>query len=181
MIKVLVFPFAALDARVSRQLPTYNGTKSYQNLLVEVYGIDMGSGKKDYYLQIKPTNLIRGGLYNYGSGGITNDKYSGFYWESRSYTIIYAWSLYFSYGGLNSQNGNNKGMGFSLRCLVPLAGGNSLPTMVLKAIRTYWLECMEVQTNIIYTRTWLQSHYGRQLILSIVEYITIVTEISMIE
>ena len=104
-----------------RQLPTYDGTKSYQNLLVGVYGgqyVDgsMGINRADAFLQQLPTNLIRSGYYSYKSGSIGNSN--GNYWELQAHSITNTKYLVFNDNLLSPRFNDNKGVGYSLRCLV---------------------------------------------------------------
>ena len=126
VIKAMVTPFAALSAKVSIfgwQLPTYSGTKSYQNLLVEVYGGTSGtlSGSHlDAIIQNNPTSFVRSGAYRFDSGSLTyypRTNY-GFFWEATPYSATNARYLYFYSTYLTPQNNSNKGNGISLRCLV---------------------------------------------------------------
>ena len=122
--KALGALFAALIARVPRQLPTYDGTKSYQNLLVGVYGGQESKGNlfttnSDSIIHFQPIAFIRGGNYNCSSGSINNLLSSfGTYWESRAYLTDLAWYFNLNFTTLDSQAGSPKGNGYSLRCLV---------------------------------------------------------------
>ena len=101
------------------QLPTYDGTKSYQNLLVGVYGGVNDGSNRDSIIQQKPINLIHNGFYDYDSGGIGGRNNVGYYWRPSSVSADNARSLYFHSTYLSPLGyGNDKGLGFSLRCLV---------------------------------------------------------------
>ena len=106
---------------VSLQLPTYDGTKSYQNLLVEVYGGTDGyllDSNLDVIIQNNPISFIRSGRYYYGSGSIVDRSNESFYWGLIPVSDTYARYLYFYSTYLNPQSSNYKGNGFSFRCLV---------------------------------------------------------------
>ena len=100
------------------QLPTYDGTKSYQNLLVEVYGISESYSavgvkiNSDSSIQFPPFNFIRSGFYIYSSGQ-TNFAWRGSFWYS---TISV--DLLFNSDTLRTQDSSAKGFGLTLRCLV---------------------------------------------------------------
>ena len=122
MIRATGLNFAALSARVQRwQLPTYDGTKSYQNLLVGVYKIEPGNTttkpKYDTEIQIMPLDLIHSGNYDYNFGSAKTDKEYGYYWEQRTNSIMEARNLYFRSINFNPQSSRNKGYGLALRCL----------------------------------------------------------------
>ena len=105
----------------------------------------------DTLIQHIPFNFIRSGFYYYNNGiSVNNRNNAGYYWElqAASATEVKNLGLRYDYITIGyNPNINRKGTGFTVRCLVPLEfswfTGNSLPTMVLKAIRTYWLRCME--------------------------------------
>ena len=97
----------------------------------------------DSQIQAKPTNFIRNGNYSYSTGNTDFKEDRGLYWHSAIYSSSYGVNLIFYPSYMLIQNAGYKGYGFSLRCLVRwFFAGNSLPTMVLKAIRTYWLRYM---------------------------------------
>ena len=112
-----------MQSLVHWQLPTYDGTKSYQNLLIGVYGETWNSNwqnwddsHKDTVLQQEPTNLIRGGRYY--SGNIATRNNEGYFWTYQSILAADSGSLRFHSTALYPSNANAKGHGFSLRCLV---------------------------------------------------------------
>ena len=120
-VKGLGYPLRCLVRLVFSQLPTYSGTKNYQNLLVEVYGGTTGSDwpstKLDAIIQNDPINLIRSGLY--GSGSISYRNTDGDYWQSKVTNTSYVMRLFFYSTGLGPQDESGaKGRGFPLRCLV---------------------------------------------------------------
>ena len=123
----MVLPSAALSASLCWQLPTYDGTKSYQNLLVGVYGmvsyglINYGKyDKADSQIQSTPLDLIRSGTYSYTSGYINNRSDEGHYWQPIVYSEFNVRYLSFYVTLLYPQDGGwyHKGYGMPLRCLV---------------------------------------------------------------
>ena len=132
-IKVLVWLFAALSASLCWQLPTYDSTKSYQNLLVEVYGGQESNGtigrtiNSDSVIQFSSISFIRSGYYSYSSGGISVRDSNGYLWELEAVLTIAARILYFNSTYLYPQNTTYKGSGFPLRCLVPLENTKNSP------------------------------------------------------
>ena len=124
--------FAALSASpllfLCWQLPTYDGTKSYQNLLVEVYGmVTSNRANYDTEIQQNPLNFIRSGNYGYSSGDVSNRSIRGIYWLPRIESANSARFLYFYSTHLYAADNYDKGSGYSLRCLVRL-GHRQLPT-----------------------------------------------------
>ena len=121
----LAFLFAAFPLEMGWcwQLPTYDGTKSYQNLLVEVYEMqtynlwDGSWNNLDTALQVLPISLIHSGIYNYNYGIITNTG-TGYYLESIPYNTTNVWYLHFLSAYLDPRTSLHKGYGYSLRCLV---------------------------------------------------------------
>ena len=107
------------------QLPTYDGTKSYQNLLVEVYGgtwnsdwLNWPNANMDAILHNPAINLVRSGYYKYDPGVILHRSSDGDYWQSRVYSETNARGLDFISTRLLPQYSGLKGDGFTLRCLV---------------------------------------------------------------
>ena len=108
------------------QLPTYSGTKSYQNLLGEVYGIT--SENRDWQiwngsymgttLQGIPISFILNGIYSHDTGSINNLNSYGYYSESNSSSTIYSYMLRFYSTGINTLGISPRGTGQSLRCLI---------------------------------------------------------------
>ena len=80
----------------------------------------MGPRIPSIHSQSSLTSLlfIRSGNYNYSSGGINNRSSNGNYWQSRVNSETNARNLNFNSTNLNPQNNNNKGNGFTVRCLV---------------------------------------------------------------
>ena len=105
------------------QLPTYDGTKSYQNLLVGVYGGQEGANwlpniNLDTITQSVPISLVRSGYYDYKAGNVNSRNIAGNYWESRVSSESYADRLNFDIASLLPQINYIKSQGFQLRCLV---------------------------------------------------------------
>ena len=120
--KGLGFSLRCLVPLVFRQLPTYDGTKSYQNLLVGVYGIAWNSNWKEWNEthmdappQQKPISFIRSGWYS--SGNIGRLSTDGYYWHLRANSDITVSISWFVSAALYPQGTNGKGYGHSLRCL----------------------------------------------------------------
>ena len=116
------------------QLPTYNGTKSYQNLLVEVYG-GVGSSLKNSRVgvitQNKPVNFILSGVYYHDSGtGRETALNDSTLWTKDS-KVGRQQSQEFgaTIQMLGATHDGTRGFGFSFRCLVPLG---SLATPYLR-------------------------------------------------
>ena len=105
------------------QLPTYNGTKSYQNLLVEVYGKQTSDSlgffdRADAQVHFSPIYMGREGEYSYISGKATNRGTDGTLWQSTSHSASNAKDLVFHSTFLGTLYASDKGRGYSLRCLV---------------------------------------------------------------
>ena len=96
----------------------------------------------DAVLHNSAISLIRSGRYYYETAILDGRRNAGYYWDSEAYSENYARYTLFNTSTLYPQRNFFKSSGYSIRCLVSLVFGNSLPTMVLKAIRTYWLGCM---------------------------------------
>ena len=97
----------------------YSDTKSYQNLLVDVYG-----GENSYFASTSfsssvlrsPIQLGYGNIYRFYDG---NFNYSnGSYWLSVVANNTRAHFLYFYSGYLRAINAYDKGAGMPIRCLV---------------------------------------------------------------
>ena len=122
MKKAMAWRFAALFARKirpARQLPTYDGTKSYQNLLVGVYEMTT-SNRINYDTEVQriPLDFIRGGYYWHVNGRISDKTDLGRYWGVVSNSSTSAQSFGFGSVLLDPQHTNGKGVGLFLRCLV---------------------------------------------------------------
>ena len=112
--------FAALSASLCWQLPTYSGTKSYQNLLVEVYGgteVYNFKGNFDSLAQLTPMNFARSGVYNGSAGSTSHTTSAGRYVQARVNSKGDFMTLTFFDNYMQLGFPYNKGYGFSLRCL----------------------------------------------------------------
>ena len=76
--------------------------------------MDMGSSKKDIYVQLGPLNLAIGGNYNYSTGDIQFISGIGRYYISVVDYVLYIFRDYV----IPQSASSNVGNGFSLRCLV---------------------------------------------------------------
>ena len=110
-------------------LPTYeaDSPKSYYNLIINVYGgivipwFDGTPNKNvDTILFNQPLSFFRSGYYNWESASRYGRDSYGDYWESRIYSATNSNNLNFNSTNLNPQNGNNRGNGFSVRCVSAL-------------------------------------------------------------
>ena len=99
---------------------TYSGAKSYQNLLVDVYGgtdyKHLGfTDNEDSILLMPVFTFTRSGFYN---ADVSSQQSNGYFWERDGSEESMARNLIF-YGTLMyPQNYGYRGLGFSLRCLV---------------------------------------------------------------
>jgi uncharacterized protein (TIGR02145 family) len=59
----------------------------------------------------------RPGNYNWSNGALNNRGTNGNFWSSAAYSTTNAHNLNFNSTNFNPQNGNNKGNGFSVRCV----------------------------------------------------------------
>ena len=116
-VKGYGFRIRCLVRLVPRQLPTYDGTKSYQNLLVEVYGGKDIGDNRDTIIQNMPANFIRSGNYS-SSGTIVRRNSSGRYWYDQVYTNKTAFGLSFGDTNLDPRVADNRDNGYTVRCLV---------------------------------------------------------------
>ena len=106
-------------------LATYDGNKSYYNLISSVYrstngksyiANDGGTKNADTSLLYSPLSFLRSGYYYWESASRDNRSSLGGYWESRSYSSITARLLYFLSTHLYPQDYDVRGYGFSVRC-----------------------------------------------------------------
>ena len=88
------------------RLPTYSGTYSYQTL----YNSYNSATKWEQY----PATFLRVGYFDSGSQG---DASYGDYWSASVYNANYAYSMYYYTSFVNPQYGNDKYLGFSVRCV----------------------------------------------------------------
>ena len=98
-------------------LATYDGNKSYKNLIIDVYGRENANPNRDTGILYLPLSFLRSGNYNYSNGNKDNRGSDGYYWESRIASATYSNYLYFNSARLGPQNGTSRGHGFSVRCL----------------------------------------------------------------
>ena len=105
------------------QLPTYDTTdpKSYYNLIVRVYGgtyrANISGSLADSILLSQPLSFLRSGYYHWQAASRNYRGSNGYYWESRIYSVTYANYLGFFSSSLRPQDDNNRGYGFSVRCV----------------------------------------------------------------
>ena len=116
---------SGFDFCLGRQLPTYNGTKSYQNLLVGVYGIQVGGSwsaplhNPDSVMHQSPLNFSRSGYYSCNSGSTNSGRSDGYYHSSRTGSATTMQYLNFNSTYLLPLNNYyERGAGITLRCLV---------------------------------------------------------------
>ncbi len=99
------------------RLPSNSGTKSYDNLITTTYGLD-SSSDGSLVLRANPLNFNLSGIYYYGNGTMSLQGSYGRYWSSTAYSsATNAYGLSFSTSGISPQSSNNKGRGFSVRCV----------------------------------------------------------------
>ena len=111
------------------QLPSYDGNKSYVNLTRDTYGkykigtyVYEGDYNYNSYpaydgLDILPLSFLRSGYYGWSNGARNNRGSYGYCWGSRAASGTNAYNLNFNLNNFNPQNNNNKGNGFSVRCV----------------------------------------------------------------
>ena len=103
-------------------LPTYDGNKSYYNLITNVYGginrnPALSNSQADGYILQQPLSFLRSGNYSWESASRNSRGSYGHYWESRFYSSTSSYYLSFSSTDLYPQNDNYRGRGISVRCL----------------------------------------------------------------
>ena len=105
--------------KYSWQLPSYSGTKSYQNLLVDVYG-GVENVPNGSIAAIIPINFTLSGAYYYDSGNHKLSEVDSTMW-TRSRDYIKSGQPY-EFGSTDKSFGKTHdgswGFGFALRCLV---------------------------------------------------------------
>ena len=82
---------------------------------------NLNGTRLDTAINNSPTDFIRNGRYDYSSGNIGDRNNGGWYWESRTVSIINAWNLGFNYSTYlytQLESPGQKGLGKSIRCLV---------------------------------------------------------------
>ena len=89
--------------------------KSYANL-TKAYGIESNEAGR-IALGLAPLYFVRSGNYNYSNGNIGTLGSDGRYWSSTASNTTNAYNLNFNGSNVNPQNSNNRGNGFSLRCV----------------------------------------------------------------
>ena len=112
------------------KLAEYEGSGSYQTLIVNVYGqtrytSSTAGSNADSGIQHNPLSFLRGGYYEYSNGRLYNGGSNGYYWESKDHNSSGVRGLVFASGRLDPQftwaSGIAflyKGSGFSIRCVV---------------------------------------------------------------
>ena len=105
-------------------LPTYDGNKSYYNLIINVYGgieiANISNSQADEYILNNPLSFFRSGHYRWESASRSYRGSRGNYWESHIASNTYSNYLGFTSTNLAPQRGNNRGYGFSVRCVSSL-------------------------------------------------------------
>ena len=85
-----------------------------------MYGQQTGNGtgyNGDKGIIQFPLSFLRAGYYHYTNGARINRGQYGNYRESRAYSGVSAYYLYFYATSLRLQNSDSKGNGFSVRCV----------------------------------------------------------------
>ena len=99
------------------QLPSNSGDKSFYHLITEIYGFT-SSSTSSTALRSNPFNFILAGHYVHTSGEMSNQTTNARYWTNTAYTsAAYAYHLYMTSSSISTQNSNNKGFGYSVRCV----------------------------------------------------------------
>ena len=104
-------------------LLSYSGTKSYQNLLVDVYGGTSESYANSALASIvfqSPFNFTRSGFrhFNRNDNGSDGSGVTGYFWLAEYYNSRAARIMYHDSDRLSPATLESKGFGFTVRCLV---------------------------------------------------------------
>ena len=118
------------------RLPGYSGSGSYLELLKPYSNRSGNTGdlvQSDTVMQISPLSFLRSGDYGCDSGALNSRTSRGFYWSGHFYSYADSRNLRFYSTYLYPQYGDYRGLGFSLRCLAPLAKRkpSTLPALLL--------------------------------------------------
>ena len=97
------------------RLPSKEGNKSYQNLLINSYNTPTNS---DAVLLAMPLSFIRAGLYYPGGGSFSSQDSDGLLWSSAVYSSDYTYLLSLDGSTVYPQDSNYRGYGSSVRCVV---------------------------------------------------------------
>ena len=106
-------------------LPTYDGNKSYYNLIINVYGginrnPALSNSQADGYILNNPLSFFRSGYYYWESASRNSRGSRGYDWESRIVSATNSNYLSFYSTYLYPQDGTSRGYGFSVRCVSAL-------------------------------------------------------------
>ena len=98
------------------QLPQNAGTKSYENLLFDTYGL--GSNSASFTtMQNAPFSFPLSGNYGYYNGSLVNQGSGGRFWSSTADSTSGAHGLFFDSSYVYPQNYSSKALGYSVRCV----------------------------------------------------------------
>ncbi len=97
------------------RLPSKEGNKSYQNLLINSYNTPTNS---DAALLAMPLSFIHAGLYYPGGGSFSSQDSDGLLWSSAVYSSDYTYLLSLDGSTVYPQDSNYRGYGGSVRCVV---------------------------------------------------------------
>ncbi|MBQ6394607.1 hypothetical protein IJH97_02560, partial [Candidatus Saccharibacteria bacterium] len=97
------------------QLPQNSGSKSFNNLIRTIYGIS--ATDTDTSVMAEPLHFIRSGFYRWNGGTLGRQGTTGYFWSATAKSDTNAYYLIFNSGYLVPQSSNNKGYGFTVRCV----------------------------------------------------------------
>ena len=97
------------------RLPSKEGNKSYQNLLINSYNTPTNS---DAALLAMPLSFVRAGYYYSGDGSFYNQGGNGVLWSSTVYSSGFTYLLRFRDSNVYPQYNYGRGYGGSVRCVV---------------------------------------------------------------
>ena len=102
------------------RLPSNSGSGSFYNLVLLYLGREgdtSGLEEADAALQFAPLEFTRTGYYLWSSAVLGSRGSGGYFWSSRSYSSTRSYNLLFYSTYVGPQAGDDRGRGFSLRCL----------------------------------------------------------------
>ena len=99
------------------RLPASSGDYSF-SVLMGAYGLPTTNQDQGYSGQLQnPLNFNRPGYYNWSTSALDGRGTGGYFWSSVGYSSTSAHYLLFYSSYFGPQSGNNKGLGFSVRCV----------------------------------------------------------------
>ena len=99
------------------KLPDNSGSKSFLNLVTTTYGLQDNNAADSTKILQAPLNFVRDGHYHWSNGQVYHKGTDGQWWSTAAASATSAHYLYTNSSRVIPQHADNKGFGFTVRCV----------------------------------------------------------------